>query len=293
MFNAIIKMVFNIKDVVVGKISLITRGKRPAVPTAETRFSIFKMETKKKLSQENITKLDEISKAYTTKTLYVSRHVQNAKDIIKRAKDNGIKDIISAKEMHLTVAFSKKKVDWSKFTSDDKSVDLQLQNATIEKLGDAIVISFKSKDLEKWWKKYVDGWASWDFETYTPHISLSYTADQDISNIGKYSGPISLGKEVMAEVNTDFVKKLEDISKKYDDMIKATTTTHTLLFDKKKFSKQEALDWAKSHDFKYNTIRETENQWRVRQIPPEKFNQDSFRTIKLRDGVEAVIWVLK
>lgn len=192
MFNFIKNMAFNIKDVIVDKISLISRGKRPAVPKAETSFSIFKV-ANGKLSKEHFAKLEEISKAYTKKTLYVNRPVTNAKEILKWAKDQGITDLIKADELHVTVAFSKTKVSWDKFTPDSNGVDLALENAKVEKLGDAIVIKFANKDLKKGWQKYIDGGASWDYETYQPHISVSYTADQDISKVGSFSGKVSLG----------------------------------------------------------------------------------------------------
>ena len=210
---------FNIKNVIVDKISLISRGKRPAVARAETSFSIFKMANNSKLSQENIEKLEKISKAYNKKTLYVSRSVENAKEILKWAKDQGITDLIKADEMHVTIAFSKKKVAWDDFKVNDKSIDVSLENAKVEKLWDAIVIKFENKDLAKDWKKYVDGGASWDYETYMPHISVSYKADQDISKVGSYSGKVSFGWEVMAEIQKEYLKKLEEISKKYDQMV--------------------------------------------------------------------------
>ena len=125
---------FNIKNVIVDKISLISRGKRPAVARAETSFSIFKMANNSKLSQENIEKLEKISKAYNKKTLYVSRPVANAKEILKWAKDQGITDLIKADEMHVTIAFSKKKVAWDDFKVNDKSIDVSLENAKVEKL---------------------------------------------------------------------------------------------------------------------------------------------------------------
>lgn len=212
-------MVFNIKDVIVDKISLISRGKRPAVARAETSFSIFKMADKKILSKSNIEKLDQISKAYNKKTLYVSRGVKNGKEIIKWAKKQWLSDLIKEKDLHVTVAFSKAKVNWANFTADTKDVVVDIKDAKIEKLWDALVIKFQSKDLEKGWKKYVDGWASWDYKTYMPHISVSYNNDQDISKVETFSGKVTLWKEIMDEIKQELLNKLERISKKYDQMI--------------------------------------------------------------------------
>lgn len=63
MFN-LLKMVFNIKDVIVNRISLISRGKKPAVAKAETTFSIFKMASKSIITKENKVKLDKLSVWY-------------------------------------------------------------------------------------------------------------------------------------------------------------------------------------------------------------------------------------
>lgn len=65
------------------------------------------------------------------------------------ADDQGIADLINAEDLHTTIAFSKKKVAWADFTPDTKDLEITLEGATIEKLGDAIVIMFESMDLEK------------------------------------------------------------------------------------------------------------------------------------------------
>jgi len=128
-------------------------------------------------------------------------------------------DLVSADEMHTTIAFSKKKVAWDDFTPDTKDLEITLENASIEKLGDAIVIMFESKDLEKGWKKYIDGGASWDYEGYKPHISLSYNADQDISAVSTFSGKVSFGAEVFNEIKKELMRKLEMISKRYQKAV--------------------------------------------------------------------------
>lgn len=212
MFNFIKKMVFNIKDVVVDKISLISRGKKPAVPKAETSFSIFKSAKKCMLTKEHIAKLEEIAKGYDgiakakKKTLYVSRNVIDGDNLIKFAKDQGIKEIIDQKELHVTVAFSKTKVDWSEFEKDTSDLDISLKNAKLEKLWDAIVIKFDSDALQKRWKAYTDGGASWDYDDYMPHISLSYNNDQDISKMDNFSWDLTLGGEILAEIDEEYLK---------------------------------------------------------------------------------------
>lgn len=80
------------------------------------------------------------------------------------------------------------------------------------------------------------------------------------------------------------------------------TEVQTLIFDKKKFKTEASVrSWIKEHGFHVTSkaadpepvtkpgIDETETSWRVRQRPPSDFQEGSFRTITITDGVKAVI----
>jgi len=71
-----------------------------------------------------------------------------------------------------------------------------------------------------------------------------------------------------------------------------SSKVQALIFDKTKFTKVSALNWARSHDFNYNTIRETKNTYRIRQFPPEKCDRSGGMT-DLDDGVQAYVCILK
>lgn len=74
------------------------------------------------------------------------------------------------------------------------------------------------------------------------------------------------------------------------------TTVQTVILSKERFeTKEEANAWIKENDFiiKEEAPDETENSWRYRQREPEEFEEGSFRTIELTDGVKAVIGHLK
>ena len=51
---------------------------------------------------------------------------------------------------------------------------------------------------------------------------------------------------------------------------KASSGIQSLRFDKKKFNRQQAVSWAKSHGFKSGDVEEMPNEWRLRQFPPGK-----------------------
>ena len=220
MLENIKKTMYDIKDVVVNRISLVSKGKKPAVARAETNFSIFKV-AQGKISKEQLEKLESISKAYKKKTLYVSRTVINADDLIAFAKENNITDIIAKKEMHVTVAFSKTKLAHEDLDIDSEWLEFDLKKAKVEKLGDAIVIKFDDKESSLMIRncKSIDAWASWDHETYQPHISLSYNAEQDISKVGTYTGKVELWEEKAEEIKKEYLSKLEQLSQTYDQML--------------------------------------------------------------------------
>ena len=65
----------------------------------------------------------------------------------------------------------------------------------------------------------------------------------------------------------------------------------TLLFDKEKFTEEEAKKWASDHDFKSSKVDITENKIRLRQFDPAECEKDSFGTKDMTDGVQAVFCV--
>lgn len=63
----------------------------------------------------------------------------------------------------------------------------------------------------------------------------------------------------------------------------------SILFDNRKWSPSEALDWARSHGFSASKTHETPSTIRIRIQPPGKFR--GFRTIEFGDGdgIRAVV----
>lgn len=69
-----------------------------------------------------------------------------------------------------------------------------------------------------------------------------------------------------------------------------STTIQTLIFSKDKFSKAEAVKWAKEHDHK-TEVDETEDSYRLRQRDPDTMT--GMKTITLTDGIKAVVGHVK
>lgn len=67
------------------------------------------------------------------------------------------------------------------------------------------------------------------------------------------------------------------------------TEIQTLILSQQMFNERQAAGWAKRHGFRVIKVDVTANNYRFRQHPPSNFRAGSFRTIRLRPGVEAVI----
>ncbi|KPK67240.1 hypothetical protein AMJ82_11005 [candidate division TA06 bacterium SM23_40] len=94
-----------------------------------------------------------------------------------------------------------------------------------------------------------------------------------------------------------FVEKSEQVRELLSYAGADPTEIQTLIFDKDKFPTEASVRaWIKDHDFKLSPnpgIDETDSGWRVRQRDPGDFQEGSFRTIDITDGVKAVIGRLK
>jgi hypothetical protein len=136
--------------------------------------------------------------------LYASRQVENAEEIIAWAKSQGFKTTLPAKDMHVTVAYSKTPMDGSKVGSADTLIKVDGGKRSVEKIGDegAVVLKFTSDEMQARWKQYRDSGASWDYEQYTPHITLTYDGTGiDLDAVEPYAGTISLGAEKQEPLN--------------------------------------------------------------------------------------------
>lgn len=62
--------------------------------------------------------------------------------------------------------------------------------------------------------------------------------------------------------------------------------TQTILFNKEKFTKQEAINWLKKHGKIHELDVSEPGYWRARQVSPTKFRDDvKMATFQIADGV--------
>lgn len=86
--------------------------------------------------------------------------------------------------------------------------------------------------------------------------------------------------------------KLEQFDKVYGNG-KRKLIIQSVMIPKDKFSKREANKWIKENNFINKRVDITENYYRYRQEEPELFNNKSYRTKKLNNGVSFIFGKFK
>lgn len=139
------------------------------------------------------------------KTLYVCRSLLDSYDFIDWAKNVGFNTVMSPNQLHVTVAFSKQPIDWSKLTPERTSIVVNVVDGrSIERLGPdgAVVLRFASPELTQRWRQICDAGASWDFDDYKPHVTITFDAgDMPLDSIRPYQGQLLFGPEVFEEID--------------------------------------------------------------------------------------------
>ncbi len=143
----------------------------------------------------------------TPRTLYVSRPVTNAAEIVAWAKAQGIPNVPPADDLHVTVIYSKSQVDWLAVGTDaDKVLVPRGGPRMVERFdGGAIVLCFSDWSIRWRHESLREAGCSWDYEDFTPHITVGMTdGDFDLSKVEPYQGKIVLGEERFEEVDKDW-----------------------------------------------------------------------------------------
>lgn len=146
------------------------------------------------------------------RTLYVSRKLLNADELIRWAKSQGFESTTPADEMHVTVAFSRTPVDWiavgESWAGSERDGSLTITPGgarLIERFdGGAVVLLFASSELCWRHEEIKRKGASWDWPDYQPHVTLTHEgAPGDLEEIEPYRGKLLFGPEIFEEVEED------------------------------------------------------------------------------------------
>ncbi|WP_313609346.1 anti-CBASS protein Acb1 family protein [Rhizobium sp.] len=161
----------------------------------------------------NVTRMQQAANDAAPRTLYVSRKVVNAADLIEWAKGQGFKTTLPADEMHVTIAYSRDPVDWMK-VGESWASELKVAAGgprLMERFGEARVLLFKAAELDWRHENIKAAGASWDHPEYQSHITISYDPESpDLADVEPYQGEIILGPEIFREVDENWSEKVTE-----------------------------------------------------------------------------------
>ncbi|MEY4838678.1 MAG: hypothetical protein RLZZ475_2537, partial [Pseudomonadota bacterium] len=152
------------------------------------------------------------------RSLYVQRKLINAAEFIAWAKSQGFETTTPADELHVTVAYSRQPLDWMKVGSDWHGDDKGTLTVPpggariVEPLGDAgaVVLLFNSSALSWRHEAIKRAGASFDFDAYQPHVTITYQAPAglDLAKVEPFRGALVFGPEVFEEINDDWAANI-------------------------------------------------------------------------------------
>lgn len=149
------------------------------------------------------------------KSLYVCRYVENGDQIREWFKKNGIDAMVPNDKLHVTIAFSKKSVNWDQIDFDKEKCSIEAGGyRKVAPLGDkgALVLKFKTDLLSKEWQYFRDVGCGWDYDSgYIPHMTITYDAKGlDPATVKPYTGVIKLGPQIHKEVDDSWASKVKE-----------------------------------------------------------------------------------
>jgi hypothetical protein len=129
---------------------------------------------------------------------FICRYLVNGDDLVRWADAQGLEALDHS--LHVTIAHSRQ--DFPHEVLDD---EIEVYATGIKLLGtdNAVVLTLDSRDLGERWQDLRDAGATWDFDTYQPHLTLFYLgAEYDASSyrdgtpLQVPSFPLRFGAEV-------------------------------------------------------------------------------------------------
>jgi hypothetical protein len=146
-------------------------------------------------------------------TLYVSRKLLNGNDLHDWAKEQGIPQILNEDDLHVTIMYCKKRIEWDNGVLDKRKLTIIHGHREMDIFGeDALVLKFASRKLQARFKEFQDIGAESDYPKYQPHITISYDAKEiNFENIAPYRGELRFGPEVWKGVNKNWSDGVEEI----------------------------------------------------------------------------------
>lgn len=153
------------------------------------------------------------------RSLYVYRRLKNAQDLLAWAKKAGFKSTLPAAELHVTITFSRRPVNWFAMgrAFGPPAGELVVPAGgprRVEPMGDkgAVALVFGDPELEWRHKEMVEAGAGWDHADYFPHLTLTHDGgDVDLTAIEPYQGKLVFGPETFEAIDEGWADRIAEV----------------------------------------------------------------------------------
>jgi len=155
---------------------------------------------------------EELNMDEKVKGTYVSANIKNNKEVYDWFKNQGV-DMEDKENLHCTISFSRK--EFNHIPNMEDVIVKQSDFIGIEPLGDdgATVLKFNSEDMQKRFNKCMSDGATYDYDSYIPHITLTYNGKYlELDKIKMPNFDLILGSEKVEPLDLEWKEKTSTYS---------------------------------------------------------------------------------
>jgi phage gp29-like protein len=204
--------------------------RKPEQPVASSVLIPSSTKEDAKVNTDNLANDNPAAKAIALaasdpKPLYVYRRLKNAKDVIAWAKSQGFTSTLAARDLHVTITYSRTPVNWFAIHGIWSNGEAVIQPGgarAVDKIGDdgAVALHFTCDEFTWRNREMRDDGCSWDYPEYQPHLTITYDgAPADLSTVEPYLGKLVFGPEIYEHIDTGWDDGLNEITLAADDVV--------------------------------------------------------------------------
>jgi hypothetical protein len=128
--------------------------------------------------------------------MFVSRPLINHSEFLAWAKSEGFADTVAADKLHVTIATSRGTVNWEQILPCASELTVRVGGRrSVRNFGGVMVLSFGCRQLSQRHAEFRRLGMSWDFPSYTPHISFAFDEGVDLAKVRPFPGRLRFGSE--------------------------------------------------------------------------------------------------
>ena len=117
--------------------------------------------------------------------IQMGRPLINSSDLFNWIDQSNLKGT-DVKNFHVTLAYSSALVDWDRevFSPRNDVIEIDNGHRSLEIFdGKLLVLEFESALFQNRWRELKEGGASWDFDKFTPHVTLKFGVNDEFSGV--------------------------------------------------------------------------------------------------------------